>query len=125
MRGSVEFGISGPLDVHEFEDLVMRNLWKPNVRFIQSRWGRHNGAPVDTFTLVKNNPDHGDAYNVPYPQIPERTIIDHETGRVKARGWRQLLINLVADATVCPSQQIRRAMGYHDFEKAKRTLGCV
>ena len=125
MRGSVEFGASGPMQIHELEELVYRNKYRPDVRFIQHGWGLRHGAPSDHCALVVGNADRGDALAVPTPVIPERTVIDEATGRIQARGWRALLKILIGQRTIRPSREVLLALGYSDFDKAKENLGCT
>ena len=133
-------GKTGPMWTDEFVDLVHRNAYKPNIRFISSRWGERNGAPAGTCTLLVGawlpvvnsdekkpwsvDPDHVAAYNVALSQIPEYTVYDEEGGLVH-RGWKGLLQLLIADRVIRPSEEIRRLLGVREFDNSKRGLGCV
>lgn len=118
-------GRKGYMPIGDFESLVMRNAYRPNLRMIHTRWGKVNGAPDFTCTLVKGDPGNGDAFNVPFPDIPEQSEIDEKTGHIIARGWRTLLIWLVSERTIRPSHEVLEVMGYRDYERATKRLGCV
>ena len=130
------------MDIGEFEDLVHRNAYRPNIRFISSRWGAVNGAPANTCTLlvgawlpVQNtddsvptlNPEHVTALNVPVPWLPEHTVIDPASSRVVARGWRALLRELLLERVIRPSPEVRRLVGHSVYERIQREgrLGCA
>lgn len=130
------------MDIGEFESLVHRNAYRPNIRFISSRWGAVNGAPANTCTLlvgawlpVQNtdesvptvNPEHVTALNVPTPWIPERTVIDPKTQRIVARGWKALLRELLLERVIRPSVEVRRLLGPAEYERIQREgrLGCA
>lgn len=133
-------GKRGPMWTDEFVELVHRNAYKPNIRFISSRWGARNGAPAGTCTLlvgawlpVRNtgerftptvHSDHVGAYNVALSQIPEYTV-EREDGEIVHRGWRGLLQCLIADRVIRPSREIEKLLGRKDYEMITRGLGCV
>lgn len=134
------FGKSGPMPISEFQDLIHRNAYKPNIRWISSRWGARNGAPDGTCTMlvgawlpVRNtnervfqtvHRDHVGAYNVPTPVVPEFTDVDPESQEILARGWRGLLPWLIADRVIRPSPEIETWLGHREFDSAVRGLGC-
>lgn len=139
-RGAME-GKKGPMWTDEFVDLIHRNAYKPNIRFISSRWGERNGAPAGTCTLLVgawlpvrvsdhkelNNwhvhHDHVGAYNVALSQIPEYTI-EKPDGEIIHRGWRGLLQWLIKDRVIRPSEEIRRLLGDQHYERFTKGLGC-
>jgi hypothetical protein len=132
-------GKSGPMWTDDFVDLVHRNKYKPNIRFISSRWGERNRAPAGTCTLLvgawlpsinteerktwRVHDDHVGAYNVALSQIPEFTQV-RDDGEITHRGWKALLQILVNDRVIRPSREIEALLGTHQFEKTVRGLGC-
>lgn len=135
-------GKHGSVYIGDFVDLVHRNAYRPNIRFIASRWGKAQGAPKDTCTLLAGawlvapqtddptapvflHRDHVGTYNVPMPWIPEYSTVDAATDRIAHRGWRALLQFLLNDRVIRPSPEILRWLGYKDFGTATRRLGCT
>lgn len=132
-------GKKGPMWTDEFVELVHRNAYKPNIRFICSRWGARQGAPASTCTLLAGawlpvhvseeqrsyvvHKDHVGTYNVALSQIPEYTV-EREDGEIVHRGWRGLIQWLIADRVIRPSPEIERLVGTKDFEMMTRGLGC-
>ena len=133
---------TGPMDIGDFVDLIHRNAYKPNIRFISSRWGARNGAPANTCTLLVGawlpvqksedvvptlDPEHVTALNVPVPWIPEQTVVDPKTQRIVARGWRALLRELLLEHVIRPSHEVRRLLGPREYERIQREgrLGCA
>lgn len=113
------------MSISEFEEIVKRNAYAPwDLRFYSSRWGRYQGAPANTCTLIKGNMDNGDVRNVPTPDIPEMSTQD-ERGYILHRGWRALLKMMCRDRWIQPSPEIERLLGHEDFAAARKGLGCV
>ena len=108
--------------IGDFEQLVHRNKKFPNVRFIASHWGKRQGAPEGTCTLLVGDwtmtykygkpylsPEHIAAYNVPIPFIPPDHISE-EDGTVKVQGWRPLLAEMLADRVILPTKEIMKVL---------------
>lgn len=108
----------------EFVEMVKRNSYRNDLRFMVSRWGRYQGAPPDTCTMVMaGGYDTGDGRNVPMPEIPEHTVFDERTQRVKVRGWRFLLRELVKDRYVRPEGEPAEWLGEGELSVV-RPKGC-
>lgn len=127
-------GKHGPMHIGELEDLIHASKRFPNIRFIASRWGKRQGAPSGTLTImvgaypsrhIDNNgrqlldPDHVTAYNVTYPWIPEHSGFDEKTGRAVSRGWRSLLCEMITDRTLRPTRELERWIGTDEFNMAR------
>ena len=117
-------GVHGPIYIGDFERIVERNAYAPwNLQFRTTRWGRVNGAPADTCTLIMGDWDSGDARNIPIPDIPENSI-QLPNGRVRHRGWRSLLKFMCQDRWIRPSKEIEELLGTKEFEQTIKHLGC-
>lgn len=127
-------GKHGPMEIGQLEDLVHRSKRKPNIRFIASRWGKRQGAPDNTLTIMVGaypvrhrdnsgfdllDPDHITAYNVNYPWVPEFGRVDERTGRLVERGWRSLLAEMITDRTLRPTRDLERWLGTDEFNMAR------
>lgn len=122
-------GHHGPLEISDLVELVARNAYRPNVRWITSRWGPRNGAPTESATLLVGDwlfdsygnlkRDHETAYNVTTPFIPEYTIKDPETDRISAVGWRSFVIELVQDRVIRPSREVEKLLGRKECDDAR------
>ena len=108
--------------IGDFEELVKRNEVYPNIRFVSSRWGKRQGAPEGTCTVLVGawpmtqkygkpylHPDHKGAYNVPIPFIPRHTI-ENEDGSIQKRGWESLLKMMLYDNVIRYSDEIRKVL---------------
>ena len=106
--------------IGDLEDLIKRNETYPNIRFIASHWGRRQGAPEDSVTVLVGDwpmtykhgkpyvsPQHVGAYNVPIPFVPRWSITDDD-GTVRKRGYRSLLLSLLNDRAIRPTQEVMR-----------------
>jgi hypothetical protein len=104
--------------IGDLEDLIKRNETYPNIRFIASHWGRRQGAPEDTVTVLVGDwpmtykhgkpyvsPEHIGAYNVPTPFVPRDSIVA-EDGSILKRGYRSLLMSLLNDRAIRPTEEI-------------------
>jgi hypothetical protein len=108
--------------IGDFERLVLDHAYRPqDVRFLQSRWGRYNGAPPGTCTLVMGNSNDGNALNIATPVIPERTVTrydpDQKANVIKFQGWKYLLGAMMAMRWIRPSDKIRDLMGERKFKE--------
>lgn len=118
-------GMHRAIPISEFENIVYRNAYAPwDMRFYTSRWGRYNGAPANTCVLIKGDYANGDVRNVPVPEIPENTQLQHDGIHIKHRGWRTLLKFLCQDRWIRPSPEVERLLGTRDFAEARKGLGC-
>lgn len=117
-------GMHRAIYIGDFERIIERNAYAPwELNFYSSRWGRYQGAPANTCTLVKGNMNYGEARNIPIPDIPEHTVQDSE-GHIIHRGWRTLLKFMCQDRWIRPSDEIRKLLGEDDFAKARKGLKC-
>jgi len=104
--------------VGDLEELIHRNKKFPNIRFISSHWGRRQGAPESSCTILVGDwpmtmkhgkpyvsPQHIGAYNVPVPFIPKFSEVGPD-GSIKKRGWKQLLLSLLQDHAIRPTDEI-------------------
>ena len=106
----------------QFSDLVHKHAYRPNIRFHVSRWGRYNNAPAETCTLTVGNINDGLAFNVPMPNIPARSQIDEETGKVIHRGWRALLIWMLTGRVCRPNTEFEMYLGTRDYQAVMTQL---
>ena len=108
--------------IGELEDVIKRAERYPQIRFIASRWGKKQGAPEDTLTLLVGawpiterygkpylSPDHKAAYNVPYPFVPAESIVN-EDGEVRKRGYRWILGQLVRDGYIDMTKEVENLL---------------
>jgi hypothetical protein len=127
------------MDTADFRDLVERNAYKPNIRWISHKKA-YAFSPPHTCTLlvgawlpmVKSDSDlgqtvhkdHVGAYLVPTPQIPAETI--YRGRHVFHRSWKALLRMLIGDRVVRPSPEVQRLFGdeWHDVRRSMRHIGC-
>ena len=126
-----------PMDTSDLVEIVHRNAYRPNIRWISHK-ASNTFSPPGTCTLlvgawlpmVKSESDYGQtvsddhvgAYVVATPQIPDETQFK---GRyIKHRSWRALLRILVRDRVIRPSAEIERLLGPAEFEDCTRRLGC-
>lgn len=128
-------GHRGSLEITDIVELVARTAYRPNIRWISSRWGQRNNAPADCATMLVGgwlqdawgnlNPHHVSAYNIPTPFIPEHTVYDPETGRIKARGWRSIVAEMVIERIIRPDVHVERLLGTKETEDARRAAGTM
>ena len=116
-------GRHGSMDISEFVDLVYQESYRPHFRFLRSRWGNYAGLGGNLCTLVIGNANDGICWNVPTPCIPEHTVSKPD-GTVIARGWRTLLLFLVQDRIIRPSQTLLKLLGQKEFDRCRKGLGC-
>lgn len=108
--------------IGDLEELIKRNETYPQIRFIASRWGKRQGAPEGTLTVLVGDwpmtykfgkpylsPEHKAAYNIPYPFIPRDSVIG-EDGTVLKRGYVSLLQALLNDRAIRFSPEIRSVL---------------
>lgn len=97
------------MEIGKLEDVIKRAEVYPQIRFVASRWGRRQGAPDGTLTIIVGDwpmtekygkpylsPHHKAAYNVTYPFVPaedERL----EDGQLVVRGYKSLLREMLAE----------------------------
>ena len=104
--------------IGDLEELIKRNETYPNIRFIASHWGRRQGAPEDSVTVLVGDwpmtykhgkpyvsPHHVGAYNVPIPFIPKDSIVEAD-GTIIKRGYKQLLMSLLSDRAIRPTDEV-------------------
>ena len=105
--------------IGELEDVIKRAEVYPQTRFVCSRWGRRQGAPENTLTIIVGDwpmtykygkpylsEQHKDAYNVSYPFVPAETQLDSEGG-VKVRGYKGLLRDMLAKRYITETKEVR------------------
>lgn len=108
--------------IGDLEELIKRNETYPNIRFIASRWGKRQGAPDGTLTVLVGDwpmtykygkayvsPQHIAAYNIPYPWVP-RDAIAAEDGTILKNGYRTILRNLLRDRAIRWTPEIQRVL---------------
>jgi len=116
-------GRDGSMDIGDFVDLVHQESYRPNIRFLRSRWGRYAGLSSGLCTLVVGNANDGNCYNVPTPRIPEASVLEAD-GTIVARGWKALFARLIRDRVVRPSPVFEKLLGSYTFDRSKARLGC-
>lgn len=124
-------GHRGPLEITDLIELVDRNKYKPNVRWITGEGARANGSPSQIATCLVGSwitntyggmsQEHVTNYNVTTPFIPEHTIINGKTGRVDARGWRDIVTEMVCDRVIRPSREVEKILGREATDSARRS----
>ena len=121
-----------PMETGEFVDLVKRNAagWHQGIRCIASRWGRVQGAPPGTCTLVWGAARPGrplTAINIAMNRIPQETIINPETDEVVYRGWKSALKMLLQQKAILPRDEIRRLFDDKEFYQMRKAwdIPCV
>ena len=106
----------------EFRELVERNSYRPEIRWLKNRTGRYQGVPSDLCTMMIGPGADGRAHNVPSDSIPEYSWYTKD-GRVRARGWRWLLRVLLNGRVIRPCEEVRKWLGDQDFD-TYRPPGC-